>query len=192
MNSLRSHSLSRRPCSLGSRPSHSFSRLSWSTQIFECTDLKFTVCGWSKQTSIHMHTCAQCSHASVWLAQARPNKWKMYDAFMCIWTLRTHLHNCAVGPEKTCMLPLPFPSLWSPFVRIEHLPTTFVIHLHVWWRWLNGRWLNGKDKTLLASTMAVPLQTRHHARSPHLLLKAWFQLQWRTSQTNQGMLSWHP
>ena len=28
----------------------------------------------SKQASIHTHTCTQCSHASVGLAQARPKK----------------------------------------------------------------------------------------------------------------------
>ena len=43
-------------------------------EIFECTHLKFTVSGQSKQTSIDTHTRVQCSHASVGLAQARPNK----------------------------------------------------------------------------------------------------------------------
>ena len=46
-------------------------------EIFGCTRLKFTVSGWSKQASkqasIDTHTCTQCSHASVGLAQARPN-----------------------------------------------------------------------------------------------------------------------
>ena len=40
-------------------------------EIFECAHLKFTVSGQSKQASIH--TRAQCSHASVGLAQSRPN-----------------------------------------------------------------------------------------------------------------------
>ena len=38
-------------------------------EIFEYAHLKFTVSGRSK----HTHTRAQCSHASVGLAQARPN-----------------------------------------------------------------------------------------------------------------------
>ena len=42
-------------------------------EIFECAHLKFTVSGWSKQASIDTHTCAQCSDASVGLAQARPS-----------------------------------------------------------------------------------------------------------------------
>ena len=45
-------------------------------EIFECAHLKFPVSGRSKQAYIHMridtHTRAQCSHASVGLAQARP------------------------------------------------------------------------------------------------------------------------
>ena len=40
-----------------------------SRRRFECAYLKFTVSG----RSIDTHTCAQCSHASVGLAQARPN-----------------------------------------------------------------------------------------------------------------------
>ena len=48
-------------------------------EIFECAQLKFTVSGRSKQTNKptnkHTHMRAQCSHASVGLAQARPNKW---------------------------------------------------------------------------------------------------------------------
>ena len=36
---------------------------------FKHAHLKFPVSGWSK----HTHTCAQCSHASVGLAQARLN-----------------------------------------------------------------------------------------------------------------------
>ena len=42
-------------------------------EIFENTHLKFTVSGQSKQASIDTHMHAQCSHASVGLAQARPN-----------------------------------------------------------------------------------------------------------------------
>ena len=42
-------------------------------EIFECADLKFAVSGQSKQTSIDTHTRAQCSHASVGLAQAKAN-----------------------------------------------------------------------------------------------------------------------
>ena len=46
-------------------------------EIFEYAHLKFTVSGRSmakaKQASKHTHTRAQCSHASVGLAQARPN-----------------------------------------------------------------------------------------------------------------------
>ena len=42
-------------------------------EIFECTHLKFTVSGRSKQASKHTHTRAQCSHASVGLAQPRSN-----------------------------------------------------------------------------------------------------------------------
>ena len=44
--------------------------MSIDTTIFEC---KFMVSGRSKQTNKHTHTRAQCSHASVGLAQARPN-----------------------------------------------------------------------------------------------------------------------
>ena len=36
-------------------------------EIFECTYLKFTVSGRSKQTGIDTHTHAQCSHTSVGL-----------------------------------------------------------------------------------------------------------------------------
>ena len=43
-------------------------------EIFECADLKFTVYGY-KQASKHTHARTQCSHASVGLAQARPNKY---------------------------------------------------------------------------------------------------------------------
>ena len=43
-------------------------------EIFEWAHLKFTVSGRSKQTSTDTHTRAQCSHASVGLAQARPNQ----------------------------------------------------------------------------------------------------------------------
>ena len=42
-------------------------------EIFKYAHLKFTVSGRSKPTNKHTHTCAQCSHASVGLAQARPN-----------------------------------------------------------------------------------------------------------------------
>ena len=42
-------------------------------EIFEHAHLKFTVSGLSKQASKHTHACAQWSHASVGLAQARPN-----------------------------------------------------------------------------------------------------------------------
>ena len=42
-------------------------------KIFECGRFKFIVSGWSKQTNKHTHTCEQCSHTSVELAQARPN-----------------------------------------------------------------------------------------------------------------------
>ena len=38
-----------------------------------CAHLKFMVSGRSKQTSKHTHARVQCSHASVVLAQARPN-----------------------------------------------------------------------------------------------------------------------
>ena len=48
-------------------------------EIFECAHLKFTVSGRSKQASKHTHARAQCSHASVGLAQACPN-----DAFSII------------------------------------------------------------------------------------------------------------
>ena len=44
-------------------------------EIFEYAHLKFTVSGRSKQASKHTHARAQCSHASVGLAQARPSKW---------------------------------------------------------------------------------------------------------------------
>ena len=46
-------------------------------EIFECAHLKFMVSGRSKQASkqasIDTHMRAQCSHASVGLAQVRPN-----------------------------------------------------------------------------------------------------------------------
>ena len=41
-------------------------------EIFECAYFKFTVYG-RKQASKHTHARAQCSHASVGLAQVRPN-----------------------------------------------------------------------------------------------------------------------
>ena len=47
---------------------------------FQRAHLKFSVYG-RKQTDIHTHARAQCSHASVGLAQARPNytgKFKIY------------------------------------------------------------------------------------------------------------------
>ena len=70
----------------GSSPSCSFSRLllsfllkyisaAWTChhrKIFDCAHLRFTVSGRCKQTNKHTHTHAQCSHASVGLAQARP------------------------------------------------------------------------------------------------------------------------
>ena len=40
---------------------------------YKCAHLKFSVYG-RKQTNRHTHARAQCSHASVGLAQARPNK----------------------------------------------------------------------------------------------------------------------
>ena len=43
-------------------------------EIFKSANLKFTVSGQSKQASIDKHTREQCSHTSVGLAQARPNK----------------------------------------------------------------------------------------------------------------------
>ena len=45
-------------------------------EIFECAHLKLTVdlSGRSKPTNKHAHTRVQCSHASVGLAQARPNQ----------------------------------------------------------------------------------------------------------------------
>ena len=53
-------------------------------EIFEHAHLKLTVSGQSKQTSIDTHTLPQCSHASVGLAQARPNNnfttnWVVYN-----------------------------------------------------------------------------------------------------------------
>ena len=53
-------------------------------EIFEHAHLKLTVSGRSKQTSIDTHTLPQCSHASVGLAQARPNNnfttnWVVYN-----------------------------------------------------------------------------------------------------------------
>ena len=50
-------------------------------EIFEYAHLKFAVSGRSKQASkqasIDIHTRAQCSHASVGLAQARPNNMEL-------------------------------------------------------------------------------------------------------------------
>ena len=49
-------------------------------EIFECAHLEFTVGGWSKQASID--TRVQCCHASVGLAQARPNYKYMCKIFV--------------------------------------------------------------------------------------------------------------
>ena len=86
---LRSRSPSRRTCSLAvalHNRSHglglaevhvSMDMTCNHREIFECAHLKFTVSGRYKQTnqqaSIDTHTLPQCSHASVGLAQARPN-----------------------------------------------------------------------------------------------------------------------
>ena len=43
-------------------------------EIFECAHLKFMVSGRSIARQIDRHMHAQCSHASVGLAQARPKK----------------------------------------------------------------------------------------------------------------------
>ena len=45
-------------------------------EIFECTHLKFTVYG-RKQASTYVNTLPQCSLASVGLAQARPNNYRL-------------------------------------------------------------------------------------------------------------------
>ena len=44
-------------------------------KVFECIHFKFMVNGWSKQTNkpTGIHTCAQCCHASIGLAQVRSN-----------------------------------------------------------------------------------------------------------------------
>ena len=42
-------------------------------EIFKYAHLKFTVCGRSIDSPTYTHMRAQCSHASVGLAQARPN-----------------------------------------------------------------------------------------------------------------------
>ena len=55
-------------------------RIKFEFEVHTCTskfcksaDLKFPVSGRSIYSQIDRHTCAQCSHASVGLAQARPN-----------------------------------------------------------------------------------------------------------------------
>ena len=65
----------------GSSPSHSFSRLRWSThqrghrEIYKkfLSALIGIYGKWSVQASIDAHTRAQCNHASVGLTQACPN-----------------------------------------------------------------------------------------------------------------------
>ena len=68
-------------------------------QIFECAHLKFTESGRSKQTYKHRYTHPQCSHASVGLAQAPPNKsgeivivkvWACDTKSMDMWYLATY------------------------------------------------------------------------------------------------------
>ena len=56
-------------------------------EIFECAHLKFTVSGQTIDRYIDVHARAQCSHASVGLAQAHPNK----DVTTMLATL---LHGC--------------------------------------------------------------------------------------------------
>ena len=66
--------LGRRCCTLTAChwPSHASDDIDL-REMFEFAHLKLTVSG---RPSKHTHTCAQCSHASVGLAQARPNKHK--------------------------------------------------------------------------------------------------------------------
>ena len=63
-------------------------------EIFECAHLHFTLSSWSKQTSIDIYTRAQCSHASVGLAQAHPNDQPLRllpVVIECIWFRQEHV-----------------------------------------------------------------------------------------------------
>ena len=66
-------------------------------KVFECTHLKFMVSGWSKQTNRHTHTCAQCSHTSMGLAQARSNYWCIYYIGSQTWPYNNYSCKTWVG-----------------------------------------------------------------------------------------------
>ena len=55
-------------------------------EIFKCAHLKFTVYG-RKQTSKHTHAHVQCSHASVGLTQAYPQKTNHQHLIHSCWTV---------------------------------------------------------------------------------------------------------
>ena len=56
----------------------------------------------SKQTSKHTHARAQCSHASVGLAQARPNNHTQFQDF---WGGKILAGGEIPGPPPLCMKP---------------------------------------------------------------------------------------
>ena len=110
LNRLRSCSLSRWPCSLAvaiHARSHGLGLASWSTprrghnmqSSWNIWMRWFEVYGkWSVQTNKHTYTLLQCSHASVGLAQARPNQEHLY--------VKNHASHknatCTITFARTC------------------------------------------------------------------------------------------
>ena len=77
----------------------------------------------SKQASKHTHACAQCSHASVGLAQARPN-YPTRALTHCVYTMQWKVkdcedaaHKCKNPKNKSLMGPL---KIWRPQGSISH------------------------------------------------------------------------
>ena len=94
----------------GSPTLHSDSTLSYMLhdidlcEIFECTHLKLMVSVRSKQTNQqtnkHTHTHAQCGHASVGLAQARPNE--HLGVWLCSYIQDIKLDDCEKQVQTDC------------------------------------------------------------------------------------------
>ena len=134
LNRLRSRSLPRWSCSLhGSSPWRSFAWLIRNTHghghKFECAHLKFTASGQSKH--IDTHTRAQCSHASVGLTQARPNK--LNQIWLLGYTLVDHTKWTGWWNSLACNCSLSYWPAWGTnlyqvSVRLKQLSTVVLRH----------------------------------------------------------------
>ena len=101
------------------------------TPIFECAHLKFTVSGQSKSTNKHTHTRAQCSHASVGLTQARPNKpsylYRLSDSLM-----DTYLCRNSCLPLMLNTLARPYFYSFRKWKYTNKLPAIMSVHCRTW------------------------------------------------------------